>query len=66
MAFFCRFACRACLKTIEGFIGTAKELTIMLTELRAVYDEFLRQSGSGKLKVASRDKTLTGCLTEVS
>ncbi len=53
------------MRIIEGYITDPRDLTVMLTEVRAMYDEFLRQSGSDKFKAASLDRTLTGCLNEV-
>ena len=51
---------------LKKFVADADELMAILVHTRAIYDDYLRNLDPYKLKSLSLQKTLTGCLTEVS
>ena len=53
------------MKMLEKFFPNLNHLIAMLTDVRAVYDQFLSQPGLYKLTSVSVQGTLVGCLTEV-
>lgn len=50
---------------VEEYIPSTDHFVGMVIETRAVYHDYLRQSGIAKLKSVSKEGTLKGCLTEV-
>ena len=53
------------MKMLEKFLPDTDHLIILLTNIRAVYDQFLTQPGPNELKSVSDKGNLIGCLTEV-
>jgi hypothetical protein len=51
---------------VEGFVTSGQNLMTMLTEIRAVYDMYLKPLDKKKLKSLSVDGTLSACLSAVS